>query len=75
MMEVDGTTARDVDEYVAIAVRLGRDATRRAELAATIAGRKHRVYRDSGCIAALEDFLDRAIRLGTQPAGAIVTPP
>jgi protein O-GlcNAc transferase len=75
MMEIGGTTARDVDEYVAMAVGLGRDATKRAELSAMIANRKHRVYRDGGCITALENFLDRAIRLGPQPAGAIVTPP
>jgi predicted O-linked N-acetylglucosamine transferase (SPINDLY family) len=67
MMEIDGATARDVDEYVAMAVSLGRDATKRAEFSATIANRKHRVYRDSGCIAALEDFLDRAVRPGPHP--------
>jgi protein O-GlcNAc transferase len=75
MMEIGGTTARDIDEYIAMAVHLGRDATKRAELSATIASRKHRVYRDSGCIAALQNFLDRAIRRGPQPASAIVTSP
>jgi hypothetical protein len=41
----------------------------------TIASGKHRAYRDASCIAALEDFLDRAIRSGRQSSGAIVTPP
>jgi protein O-GlcNAc transferase len=75
MMEVDGTTARSIDEYVAMAVLLGRDPTKRAGLSATIASGKHRAYRDASCIAALEDFLDRAIRSGRQSSGAIVTPP
>jgi len=62
MMEIRETTARSIDEYVSIAGRLGRDATGRAELSATITSRKHRVYRDRRCISALEDFLDRAVR-------------
>ena len=62
MMEIRETMARSIDEYISIAGRLGRDATGRAELSATITSRKHRVYRDRLCISALEDFLDRAVR-------------
>ncbi|HWX07977.1 MAG TPA: hypothetical protein VN065_19275, partial [Bradyrhizobium sp.] len=64
MMEIRETTAQTIDEYVSIAGALGRDAARRSELSARIAGNKHRVYRDRDCIAALEAFLERAVRGG-----------
>jgi protein O-GlcNAc transferase len=62
MMDVRGTTARTIDEYVSIAGFLGRTSAKRTELSAQIANRKHRVYRDRTCIAALEAFLDEAVR-------------
>jgi predicted O-linked N-acetylglucosamine transferase (SPINDLY family) len=64
MMEIRETTAQTIDEYVSIAGALGRDAARRNELSARIAGNKHRVYRDRDCVAALEAFLERAVRGG-----------
>jgi protein O-GlcNAc transferase len=36
--------------------------TKRTELSARIASKKHRIYRDRDCIAALEAFLDGAVR-------------
>ena len=62
MMGISETTARTLDDYVSIAVSLGRDAAKRAVLSARIAIRKQLVYRDRDCIAALEAFLDRAVR-------------
>jgi predicted O-linked N-acetylglucosamine transferase (SPINDLY family) len=62
MMGVDETIARSVDDYVAIAVRLGRDAAARDAVRARIAANKPRVYGDRACIAALEAFLDRVAR-------------
>jgi protein O-GlcNAc transferase len=62
MMGIRETTAQTVDEYVSIAIQLGRDAEERAAIAARIESDKHRVYRDLTCIAALEAFLDRAVR-------------
>jgi protein O-GlcNAc transferase len=62
MMDVRGTTAATIDEYVSIAVRLGRDNAWRIESSAEIAAKKHRVYRDRDCIRALESFLDAAVR-------------
>jgi protein O-GlcNAc transferase len=62
MMDVRATTARTIDQYVAMAGVLGRDRARRNELSAEIAGKKHRIYRDRGCIAALETFLVEAVR-------------
>jgi protein O-GlcNAc transferase len=64
MMGARETTARTVDQYVSIAGLLGRNAARRAELSAEIAEKKHRVYRDHECIAALEAFLEKAVRDG-----------
>jgi predicted O-linked N-acetylglucosamine transferase (SPINDLY family) len=62
MMGIAGTTARTLDDYVSIAIALGRNAAKRAELSAQIANRKQSVYRDRHCIAALEAFLDQAVR-------------
>jgi predicted O-linked N-acetylglucosamine transferase (SPINDLY family) len=62
MMDVRETTAQTIDEYVSTAVLLGLDPAKRTELSARIASRKHRVYRDRNCIAALEAFLDDAVR-------------
>jgi predicted O-linked N-acetylglucosamine transferase (SPINDLY family) len=64
MMGLDETIAPTVDDYVAVAVRLGRGAAERAAVGARIAAEKHRLYGDRACIAALEDFLDRAVRAG-----------
>ncbi len=62
MMNVGETTARTIDEYVAIASALGRDAILRNRLSAQIISQKHRIYRDRDCIAALQEFLDQAVR-------------
>jgi predicted O-linked N-acetylglucosamine transferase (SPINDLY family) len=62
MMGMPEAVAGSVDDYVALAVRTGRDAAWRATLKTRIASDKHRLYRDRTCIAALEDFLDRAAR-------------
>jgi predicted O-linked N-acetylglucosamine transferase (SPINDLY family) len=62
MMEIRGTTAHSIDEYISIAGLLGRDTEKRAALSAEIAEKKHRVYRDRDCIIALEAFLDGAVR-------------
>jgi protein O-GlcNAc transferase len=64
MIDIGETTARTIDEYVSIAGLLGRTSAKRAELSAEIANKKHRAYRDRTCIAALEAFLDRAVRKG-----------
>jgi protein O-GlcNAc transferase len=63
MMNIGETTAQSIDEYISMASRLGRDAARRTELSAKIASNKQRIYHDRRCIAALEDFLDRAVRV------------
>lgn len=62
MIGVTETIAESVDDYVAIAARLAKNPTEREALSQRIAENKHRVYRDRACIAALEEFLDRAAR-------------
>jgi protein O-GlcNAc transferase len=62
MMGVGDTIAATLDDYVSIAVRLARDAPWRMAVKQKIAAGKHRLYRDSACIAGLQDFLDRAAR-------------
>jgi len=62
MMGIGETVADDLDAYVAIAVRLGRDPQLRREAGGRIAHNKARVYRDLECIRALEEFLVRAVR-------------
>jgi predicted O-linked N-acetylglucosamine transferase (SPINDLY family) len=61
MMDVTETIATSVDDYVAMAVRLGRDKAWRDAVKARVAANKHRLYGDRACIAALEDFLGRAV--------------
>jgi protein O-GlcNAc transferase len=60
MMGMPEAVAGGTDDYVALAIRIGKDAAWRTELKTRIASDKHRLYRDRTCIAALEDFLDRA---------------
>jgi predicted O-linked N-acetylglucosamine transferase (SPINDLY family) len=57
MMDVPETITAGIDGYVAAAVRIARDADWRTSLRSKIARNKHRLYRDSSCIAALEEFL------------------
>jgi len=62
---VTETIAESLDDYVSIAVRLGREIRWRNDVRRRIAERKHRIYRDNDCIAALEDFLERVARGGS----------
>jgi predicted O-linked N-acetylglucosamine transferase (SPINDLY family) len=55
------TIARSLDDYVAIAVRLGLDAAWRTRVRATVKERKHLAFRDTGSIRALEAFLASAV--------------
>ena len=62
MLGLTETIASSVDDYVNIAARLGRDPEWRRHISEKITANKHRIYRDKTCIAALEDFLERAVR-------------
>jgi predicted O-linked N-acetylglucosamine transferase (SPINDLY family) len=62
MMGVTDTIAATIDDYVSIAARLANNPAERRSLSARIKDSQHKVYRDRACIAALQDFLDRAAR-------------
>jgi predicted O-linked N-acetylglucosamine transferase (SPINDLY family) len=62
MMGVNDTIAETADDYISIAARLANEPVHRRALGGRIADNKHKVYRDRACIAALEDFLERAVR-------------
>ncbi len=57
MMGLDGVEASSLDEYVALAGRLGRDPERRKEISEKISRLKHLAYCDTACIRGLEQFL------------------
>jgi len=61
-MGVTETIANSPNDYVAIAVRLAREPSWRASLQRQIEANRDRVYRDDACIAALETFLNAAVR-------------
>jgi predicted O-linked N-acetylglucosamine transferase (SPINDLY family) len=61
-MGIADTIAGTIDDFIAAAVRLGRDVPWRNQIKERIAANKHRIYRDRATIGALEEFLDRAVR-------------
>lgn len=58
------TIAASLDDYVEIAIALGRDGEKREALARFMAENKWRAFEDPDYIRALEDFLERAARGG-----------
>lgn len=62
LLELPELIARDLDDYVRIAVALGRSADWRAELVARIAERKHRLYEDPRVAPALADWCSAQVR-------------
>ena len=62
MMDMPDTIAWSLDDYVALAVRMGQDPAWRAAVKRRVAENNSRLYRDGACIAALQNFLDRAAR-------------
>jgi protein O-GlcNAc transferase len=62
MMGLTETIASSLDEYIELAVRLGVDPEWRKQISNTIDANKHRAYRDTTCIHALEDFLETVVR-------------
>ncbi len=61
-MGVRDTIAGSLDNYIALAARLGLDPEWRATVAGKIRDNKHRVFFDRETISALEDFLVQAAR-------------
>jgi protein O-GlcNAc transferase len=61
---VTETIATSVDNYIAIANRLGKDAQWRQQVRERMAQNKHKVYSDMAGIEGLETFLSTAVRGG-----------
>ena len=62
MMGIESTIAQNKEEYVEIAVRLGRNADYRQDIARQIALNKEKCYGDLKPVRALEDFLFVALK-------------
>ena len=61
MMGLTETIAASVEEYVAIASRLGQDVRWRHEISERIKCQKYRIYQDTESTSALEDFLEQIV--------------
>jgi predicted O-linked N-acetylglucosamine transferase (SPINDLY family) len=62
MMGMAETIATTIDEYVALAARMGTDPAWRLALKARVIADREKLYRDRTCIVALEQFIERAAR-------------
>ena len=62
MMGIEESIARDPDDYVAIAVRLGKDAEWRRHLSSRIVAERGKLYNDDAPIEGLARFLEKAAR-------------
>lgn len=51
-----------IDDYVAVAIRLGRDNQFRQAISSRMAKNRDKVYRDRALVTALEDFIERSVR-------------
>jgi len=72
MMGVTEAIASSLDNYLTMAIKLGKDAGWRNHLSEKIASNKHLIYRDRTCIKGLEEFLERAVK-ETQAQGVNTT--
>ncbi len=61
MMGVIETVAKNTDDFVDLAVRLGQDAVWRGSISERIASTKALCYRDRTCVTALEEFLESCV--------------
>jgi predicted O-linked N-acetylglucosamine transferase (SPINDLY family) len=62
MMDVEETLTETVDDYVSVAIRLARDLPWRIAVKNRISRNRHRLYRDTSCVSALQKFLDSVAR-------------
>jgi protein O-GlcNAc transferase len=61
MMDLHDCIAKSVEEYTAIAVKLGQNVDWRGAVSHTIAENKHRIYNNRKSITGLEGFLEKAV--------------
>jgi predicted O-linked N-acetylglucosamine transferase (SPINDLY family) len=68
MMGMTETIARNEDEYIEIAVRLGLDTNWRKQIKEQISNNNHRLYDDKTCTIALEEFYRSVVYSGESAA-------
>lgn len=61
-MGVTDIIADTLDEYIELAVELGRNPERRQTIRQQMATNRHKAYRDDDCIASLDQFFLQAVR-------------
>jgi protein O-GlcNAc transferase len=61
MMEITDTIAATLDDYIDLAIHLGKDAELRRNISEKIEANKYKIYHDKACIHALEDFLEKVV--------------
>lgn len=60
-MGLDSLIAPTLDEFVALAIRLGTDTEWREEMKSAIAERRHLLFNDVSCVRALEEFYSSTV--------------
>lgn len=61
-MGVDDTIAESLEDYIKIAVELGKDREFRDNISKKIELNKDKIYFDIGCVKSLEDFLLKVVK-------------
>jgi predicted O-linked N-acetylglucosamine transferase (SPINDLY family) len=61
MMGLEETIAKSIEDYIDIAVKLGKDKGFRKIISEKIASNKNKVYRDNECIEGLEKFFEDVV--------------
>ncbi len=62
MMEFSDTIAASVDQYIEIAVKLGRDPDFFSRVQKQMAAKRHRIFNDDTCIRELENFYSHIVK-------------
>jgi predicted O-linked N-acetylglucosamine transferase (SPINDLY family) len=61
MMGFDELIANDLESYVQLAIRIGKDASMRERIRTEIPQRLPRLYEDMTSVRALEEFMQKAV--------------
>lgn len=62
MMGLIEIIPQSIDDYIKIAIRLGKDSEWRHYISEKIATKKHLIYHDRTCIGALENFIEQSVK-------------
>ncbi len=66
MLGLTDTIAYNPTEYIAIAVKLGLDASWRNHISAQMHQKQHLLFDDRTCVRGLEAFYRQVVKLGDQ---------